>query len=120
LCELVGEDKNSVQVINRMDARVGDTVVITFDTGSLLKALFLLYMVPILALLAGACIGNWFIAPRWDQNPSVISALAGFSAFFGAIWLVRQRAGRMETQEAYQPKITRIAKRAPVPPDNPA
>ena len=118
-CHAVGREKNSVKVINRMDARVGDTVVITLETGSMLKALFLLYMVPILALLAGACIGNWVFAPLWDLNPSLAAALAGFGAFFAALWVVKQRAGRMQAQEAYQPKIIRIARRAPVPSSSP-
>ena len=117
-CHAVGEDKNSVLVINPLEARVGDTVVITFETGSMLKALFLLYMVPILALLAGACAGNWLIAPAWGKDPSVVSAVSGFICFFGAIWIVKKTAGRMEKREAYQPKITRIARRAPARPDS--
>ncbi|MCP3954767.1 MAG: SoxR reducing system RseC family protein [Desulfobacterales bacterium] len=117
-CHAVGKEKNSVQVINRLDAHVGDTVVITFETGSLLKALFLLYMVPILALLAGACAGNWLIAPAWGKDPSFISAASGFICFFAAIWVAKQKAGRMEKREAYQPKITRIARRATVRPDS--
>jgi sigma-E factor negative regulatory protein RseC len=118
-CHAVGEDKNRVAVINRLEARVGDTVVIAFETGSLLKALFLLYMVPILALLTGACAGNWLIAPAWGKDPSVVSAVSGFVCFFAAIWMVKQKAGRMEKREAYRPKITRIARRATPPPDSP-
>ena len=117
-CHAVGKEKNSVQVINRLDARVGDTVVIAFETGSLLKALFLLYMVPILALLAGACAGNWVIAPAWGKDPSIVSAVSGFVCFFAAIWFAKQKAGQMEKREAYQPKITRIARRAPAQPDS--
>ena len=118
-CHAVGKEKNSVKVINRLAAREGDTVVIAFETGSLLKALFLLYMVPILALLAGACAGNWLIAPAWGKDPSVVSAACGFICFFAAIWFAKQKASRMEQREAYQPKITRIARRAPAQPDSP-
>jgi len=118
-CHAVGKEKNSVKVINRLAAREGDTVVIAFETGSLLKALFLLYMVPILALLAGACAGNWLIAPAWGKDPSVVSAACGFICFFAAIWFAKQKASRMEQREAYQPKITRIARRALVQPDSP-
>ena len=118
-CNAVGKERNSVQVINLLDARVGDAVVITFETGSLLKALFLIYMVPILALLVGACAGNWLIAPLWGKDPSVVSAAAGFICFSAAIWFSKQKAGRMEKQDAYRPKITRIAGRAPVQADAP-
>lgn len=110
-CHAVGKEKNSVQVINRIDAKNGDTVVISIETGSLLKALFLLYMVPILALLAGACVGNWLIAPMMAENPSVVSAATGFLFFFAAIWLSKQKATQLEMRESYRPKITRIIRR---------
>ena len=110
-CHAVGEEKNSVQVINSLGAQAGDAVVITMETASLLKALFLLYMVPILALLVGACAGNWMIAPLLARNPSIVSATTGFLCFFASIWLVRIKANQMEMRDAYQPKITRIVKR---------
>ncbi len=109
-CHAVGKEKNSVQVINRLGARRGDTVVITFETGSLLKALFLLYMVPILALLAGACAGNWLLAPILARDPSIVSAATGFFCFFAAIWLAKKKARQLEMLESYRPKITRIAR----------
>ncbi len=110
-CHAVGKEKNRVKVINPLEARVGDAVVITFETGSLLKALFLLYMVPIIALLAGACLGNWLIAPLLGKNPSGAAAATGFICFFAAIWLAQKVASRLEMQTAYQPKITRIVRR---------
>jgi sigma-E factor negative regulatory protein RseC len=118
-CHGVGKDRNSVQVINRLDARVGDTVAITFETGSLLKALFLLYMVPILALLAGACAGNFLLAPLLGRNPSIVAAATAFIFFFGAIWFSKIKAGQMEMKSAYQQKITRIARRAPLESNGP-
>ncbi len=114
-CHAVGKERNRVQVINPLGARRGDTVVITFETGSLLKALFLLYMVPIIALLAGACAGNWLLAPALSSDPSIVSAATGFFCFFAAIWLSKKKAGQLEMLDAYRPKITRIARRDSAP-----
>jgi len=116
-CHAVGKERNSVQVINHVDARVGDEVVIIFETGSLLKALFLIYLVPIFALLAGACAGNWWLAPLWGKDASMVAAAFGFICFFISIWFSKRKARQMECREAYQPKITRIARRAPVQTD---
>jgi sigma-E factor negative regulatory protein RseC len=118
-CHAVGKERNRVKVINPLDARVGDAVVISFQTSSLLKALFMLYMVPILALLAGACAGNWLIAPLWGKDPSVVSAATAFIFFAAAVWLAKQMAGKMEQKDSYKPKITRIAGRAPAKTDMP-
>ena len=114
-CNAVGEEKNSVQVINRLGADEGDTVVISIETGSLLKALFLLYMVPILALMAGACAGNWLIAPMVEKDPSAISAATGFLCFFAAVWFTKIRANQMGACDSYRPRITRIIRHGPGP-----
>ena len=51
-------EEMEVKVINEVGAKAGDRIVLSFDTGSLLKATFLLYIFPILLLLLGAVIGQ--------------------------------------------------------------
>ena len=45
-----------VKAINAAGAKVGDRIVMSFETASLLKATFLLYVFPILLLIIGAAI----------------------------------------------------------------
>ncbi len=109
-CKADGGDAK-VEVRNDVNARTGDRVVIHFETSSLLKATFLLYMTPIIGLLAGAGIGHKFALSHAIDNP-LPSVLAGFGLFALTVWGVKTLANRLSDQANYQPRITRIIKRA--------
>jgi len=104
-----GESK--VEVRNDVNARLGDRVIIHFNTASLLKATFLLYIVPILGLLAGAVLGQK-IAQLYSIEGSLPSVIAGFSCFLATVLWVKFRARQLSGQASYQPRITRIIKKA--------
>ena len=96
-----------VEVLNPVGARVDDRVVIYFETTSLLKASFLLYFFPVLAMLAGALVGHHFALSRnWD--PSLGAAILGFLGLFLALAFVRMHGQKMATRNTYKPKIIRI------------
>ncbi|MEJ2166242.1 MAG: SoxR reducing system RseC family protein, partial [Desulfobacterales bacterium] len=71
-----GGEEMEVEVINEVGAKVGDRIVLSFETGSLLKATFLLYVFPILLLILGAVIGQE-TASYLDFNPSGFAAVTG-------------------------------------------
>ena len=103
-----GEDME-VQAINAAGGKVGDRVVLSFDTSSLLKASFLLYVFPIICMLVGAFAGMQ-LAPAVNLDTSLGSAICAFS-FFGLSFLfVRSTGNRMAQKDEYRPKIIRIIK----------
>jgi len=110
-CHSLGNNAEmEVEAINQAGAQVGDRIVLLFETGSLLKATFLLYVFPILLLIAGAALGQE-IAPYIDFNPSGLSALTGFSFFIAAVLIVKVRANKMALRKEYRPKIVKILAR---------
>ena len=96
-----------VNAINEAGAKVGDRIVLSFDTSPLLKATFLLYVFPILFLILGAVIGNE-TAPYLNINPSGFSAIVGFSFFFAAVLIIKVRANKLAEKNEYRPKIIKI------------
>jgi sigma-E factor negative regulatory protein RseC len=111
MCHSLGGGKEAqVNAINSANARVGDRIVISFKTTSLMRAMFLLYAFPIICLLIGAIIGHNF-APVFQINSSALSAITGFLFFFMALCFVKSRAERLAGKDAYQPKIIRILER---------
>jgi len=106
-----GGKEMEVEAINTAGAAVGDHVVMSFETSSLLKATFLLYVVPILWLFLGAVIGQ-VIAPSVHLGSSIASAVFGFLFFSLSIFFVRRKATKMGGESRYQPKIIRIKKKA--------
>lgn len=105
-----GGNDMEVNAINTVHAEVGDTVILKFETTSLLKATFLLYVFPILCLLAGAVIGEK-TAPLLGVDPIAFSAILGFAFFGAAIFFVRYQGNRMGALKQYQPRILRIKKK---------
>jgi len=111
-CHSLGNtNEMEVKAINEVGAREGDRIVLSFETSSLLKATFLLYVFPILVLIIGAMIGQE-MAPHLDFNASGLSAFTGFSFFFAAVLFIKARANKMAQKNEYRPKIVKILARA--------
>ena len=102
-----GGQEMEVKAFNSAGARVGDRIVLSFETSSLLKATFLIYVFPIIFLIAGAALGQ-MLAPHFEFSPSALSVLLGFTFFFSALFIIKARANKMAQKNAYQPKITKI------------
>lgn len=100
----------SVEAINLAGAKAGDRIIISFETSSLLKASFLLYLFPILCMIAGAVIGS-HVAPMVGRDPSLLSLIGGFLCFFLAVLFIKIKGNRMAETAAYKPKVTRILRR---------
>jgi sigma-E factor negative regulatory protein RseC len=110
-CHAMGSgDEMEVKVINEAGAKVGDRIILSFKTSSLLKATFLLYVFPILLLIVGAVFGQ-AMASKFDFNPSALSAIMGFSFFFAALLIIKTTANKLAKKNEYQPKIIKILAR---------
>lgn len=113
-----GKDRE-VEAINLVNACEGDLIQISMDTGPLMATIFLLYVFPIICLLAGAFAGS-AMGEKLGMNSSASSALAGITCFAAAMLIVRKRAGGMALKRKYKPKITRILGRGTAAGGNPA
>ncbi len=96
-----------VKALNIVGAREGDRIVLSFETRSLLKATFLIYVFPIIFLITGALLGQ-MLASLTAFSPSTVSVLMGFAFFFSALFIIKVRANKMAEKNTYQPKITKI------------
>ena len=75
----------------------------------MIKGTFLIYMFPILCLLAGAGIGVR-LSPVLGLDESALAAVIGFGAFALAISMVIFLGNRLARKDAYKPRIIRIKK----------
>jgi sigma-E factor negative regulatory protein RseC len=110
-CNVMGGGKEmEVEAINHAGAKVGETVVLSFETSSLLKATFMLYVLPILFLMAGAFIGHK-MAPFFNFDASLMSVITGFLFFGLIVMFVRSKGNKMAKKDEYRPKVIKIVKR---------
>jgi len=75
-CDTAGgsDDDVEVEAINAVGANVNDRVTISFETSSLLKVSFLVYMIPVLFLILEVVIGDK-IAVIFNYDQSIFSVL---------------------------------------------
>jgi len=102
-----------VDAINDAGAREGDRILLHFETASLMKACFLLYLLPVGFMLMGAILGHW-LALKTGMNVSLFSALSGFLSLFLSFVMIRSKANTLGKNDAYKPKIIKILHHEPI------
>lgn len=107
-CSVLGGGKEmEVKVDNPLGSRVGDRVVIRFETGSLLKISFLVYIFPVLGLIGGAVAGEK-ISAIYELGKTLPSVAGAFLGFFLAFGVLRLTGNRLTARSEYRPKVVRI------------
>jgi len=107
-CHVLGGGKEmEVDALNAVDARMGDRVLMGFETGSLIKASLLIYIFPIVCMIFGGFIGQE-TAPLFGLNAGALSVGTAFLFLGLAFVFVRIRGNRMGRKESYRPRILRI------------
>jgi len=96
----------TVQVDNTLNAVTGDHVVLGFNTAPLLKITFLLYIFPILMLMAGAAAGE-ALAPLLELDSSLASILSGLLCFAGAFFIIRRINTNLSGKKEFSPHLIR-------------
>ena len=109
-CKVLGGGKEmEVEAINTAQAKPGDQVLLTLEDQSLIKLSFLVYMFPILALIAGAALGQK-VGPLLAINQELASFGLGAIAFGIAFLIVRKKDKKLEQTGATIPRVARIIK----------
>lgn len=97
----VGRQRGYVRALSRLNLAVGDSVVIGVREDLLVRSSLLVYLLPLLGLLAAALAADGLGL----AEPQVI--LGGLAGMFGTWLLVRWRAARVADDPALQPVVLR-------------
>jgi sigma-E factor negative regulatory protein RseC len=109
LCQL-GDDGRSmlVESHNVLGAAIGDKVRLGCRPEQFLLASLLLYIVPLLALIGGAVLGEWLgtrYALQIDRN--LLAAILGITFMVGSFFTIRI-GSRVIPRGTFMPEITEI------------
>lgn len=104
--EAHNQKEQIVTVKNTLGVKEGDPVVVGLQTRPMLYLTFLLYVFPILLMIAGAAIGN-SLAPSMQMDQSILSMIFGFSFFGLAFFFIRKKHTSMSNNNAYKPFLVR-------------
>ena len=92
---------------NMLDAKPGDRVVIEVREVNMLKAAFIVYMLPLVAIFIGAVIGN-LLAEKLGYSVLAFQVAGGFIAFVLSVLYIKFFDYNARNDVKMQPVITRI------------
>lgn len=107
LSRVLGQRTVRVRALDQIGTAVGDEVVVGLNDGALLRGSMAVYMVPLLALLAGALVAE-AIAPQWGLGEGFVMLGGVIGLVFGFLWL-RFFSRRAGADARYQAVILRQA-----------
>lgn len=107
-CGMTEQEREHVfELANTVGAGVGDTVVLEMKAKGFLRAVSILYGVPLIALIVGVAAGSFiskFLNEAW--NPSVLGALGGLVAVCAAFLGVAKYEKIASKNRTYTPVVT--------------
>lgn len=104
---LGGEKQRVVSALNQARAEPGDRVQMAMTRKAVLGASFLVYMVPVIALILGAALGKAY-GPSygWDAEPA---AMASGVVFLAVSWMgLRAVSRRVAGKKDFAVRVVRI------------
>lgn len=108
-CATTSESKDIiVEVDNTIGAKVGDRVEVNMETVNVLKAAFIAYTIPLIALLIGT-IGTFNILTYLKlNNVEIISGGVGLIFTLLSFLILKKNDRRFRDSKEYIPIVTRI------------
>jgi sigma-E factor negative regulatory protein RseC len=106
----VGDDNRSklVEALNMLGADVGDRVKLVVSTKTFLQSSFLLYIVPLIALVFGGALGQWLGGVlQGGPDANLLSAILGTAFLVGSFFVIRV-GSRAIPKETYMPRIVAV------------
>ncbi|ETR71911.1 MAG: ositive regulator of sigma E, RseC/MucC [Candidatus Magnetoglobus multicellularis str. Araruama] len=108
-CQTMGSklEDMEVELPNLVGADVGDRVILSMPTGSLLYLSFLMYVAPIITMIVGGILGQE-LARYYQMDETGFSVLFSMLFFVLAILSIRIYSNVMAKNDKYKPRLTRI------------
>lgn len=107
-CHLGDESKEiKMEVINEKGAHVGDLVEIEMADGNVLQAAFIIYTIPLIALLVGVFFGS-FVGQFLPVSPELWATVFGV-AFMTVVFLfIKKNEAKFKVSGKFNSEITKV------------
>ena len=104
--EVSGRDM-IVEVANELGAGEGDRIEISIPSGSFLMLSFIVYLLPVAALIAGAIAGGT-VARALDINLTLASIAGGCLAMGVTFYALKRLDRSTRARKEFRPRMTRV------------
>lgn len=107
-CDVHGGKPMEIEVDNHLQAGEGDRVELSIPSGTFLTLSLAVYLIPVVALIAGAYVGGTLLAPRLGLGATPCSIVLGFLALGVTFIFLRRFDKTPLANRKYRPRMTRI------------
>lgn len=107
----MGHENHKVEIrgLNNAKAKVGQWVSVDMDNHDVLMAAFIVYVIPLIALIAGIMISNAILSSTGIGNyQDLVSAAIGFIAMAITFLIIRTKEKNFSISKRYLPVITEV------------
>ncbi len=96
VAQLFCKEPNQFLVANKIQAKVGDEVILAVAESALLRSIVVIYLLPLMLLVGGAGIFSYFVP--WGDLGVALGGLAGLALGFLLVKLISARVARQQQQ----------------------
>ncbi len=111
LAQVWGDRRVRVRALSTLPLQPGDAVIVGLAEGALLRGSLLVYLLPLVLLVAGALLGQAAFAGAGEE-PVILSGAVGLGLGFLAARVVSRR---LRSDTRFQPVVMRRLDAAPMP-----
>jgi sigma-E factor negative regulatory protein RseC len=102
LAKVFGRRRSIVRVVNSINAKEGDRVIVGLQDGALVRGSFVFYIVPILTMIAGAIFSDMFAVWVGLTTTEPFSIFGGLLGLMFGLLLARRFSETVSTDERYR------------------
>ncbi|KXG74070.1 SoxR reducing system RseC family protein [Thermotalea metallivorans] len=103
----------SIVAMNEVGAKAGDWVEVNMETQNVMGAAFIVYVIPLMAMLLGIGTGSFLLKNMHiEENLEAYSAGIGFILMACTFFIVKVFEKRFHQDKRYIPTITKILNRS--------
>lgn len=107
LSKVIGNKLSKMKAINKIDAQVGDEVIVGLNEKNLLKGAFMMYMLPLLFLFLFSFVGQLIAESFHFNNSELLVIIFAVMGFYLGMRRVKSFSASVNKDENYQPVILR-------------
>jgi len=103
----LGKKVSQVTVENTLNLQIGDRVVVGLQESALLTGSAIIYLLPLIMLLAFAILGQWLSKQFFDNTTELMIVVFAGAGFILAMKMVNRFSQKIKNDDRFQPVLIR-------------
>lgn len=97
----------TIEVSNEIGANIGDIVEVDMETINILLAAFIMYGIPLIALLTGVFV-SYLVSQIWVHGSDAVHMLIGILFMVSAFLIIKKNENKIKQSTKFKPMVSQI------------